>query len=543
VDQCKSYWLIDISTIMVLNAPLSKNEPADLTGLKSNFIHLRPMQATIELYEKYKAAMQKIADVKHAIAVLQWDQETYLPQKGASFRGQQISTLSQIAHNLFNDEELGKTLNELVSKKDLGTEEKRNVTLTLEDYEKNKKFTSEFVRKLAEQTNKTYHSWIDSRKQNSFSIFKNDLKALVDLKKQEADILGYKEHPYDALLNEYEKGATVKLIDKTFAEILPAIKPILDKIQESKQVDNSFLKQFFSKQQQWEWSIYLLNQLNYDSAAGRQDISEHPFSISFNSEDVRITTRIDENDFGNMTWSCIHEVGHALYEQGLPKHQYGLPLGEACSYSIHESQSRLWENHVGRSLQFWEHYYPALIKNFPEQFKNVSLIDFYKGINKVESSLIRTEADEITYHLHVYIRYELEKKLIEGSLKTNDIVEFWNDQYQQILNVRVPDDKHGCLQDVHWSHGSFGYFPTYSLGSFYAAQFYKTAKDEIENLDEQIKSGNLQPLLQWLRHNIHAKGRYHVSEELCKEITGSGLDARYFISHILEKYHTIYTLS
>jgi carboxypeptidase Taq len=520
-----------------------KIETWELKNLHSNYIHLRHMQTSPNLYEEYKASMQKIADVKHAIAVLQWDQETYLPAQGAHFRGQQISTLSEIAHNLFSDDELGKILKELSAKEGLNSEEKRNITLSLEDYEKNKKYSSEFVRKLAEQTNKTYHAWIESRKQNSFSFFENDLEKLIDLKKQEADILGYKEHPYDALLNEYEKGATVKLIDKTFADILPALKPILERIQESKQVDNSFLKQFFPKQQQWEWSIYLLKQLNFDNAAGRQDISEHPFSISFSPEDVRITTRIDENDFGNMTWSCIHEVGHALYEQGLLKDQYGLPLGEACSYSIHESQSRLWENHVGRGLIFWEQHYPVLKNKFPEQFKNISLTDFYKGINKVETSLIRTEADEITYHLHVFIRYELEKKLIEGSLKTNDIKEYWNDQYQQILKVTVPDDKRGCLQDVHWSHGSFGYFPTYSLGSFYAAQFYITAKEQLENLDEQIKSGNLQPLLQWLRHNIHIKGKFDTSEDLCKVITGSGLEARYFISHILEKYHTIYTLS
>lgn len=501
------------------------------------------MQTTQELYSLYKEKMRKIADVKHATAVLQWDQETYLPQKGATFRGQQISTLSQIAHSLFNDDVLGATIKELHTREDLTIEEKRNVQLTLEDYEKNKKYTSEFVRRLAEQTNKTYHTWIESRKQNSFSVFEKDLKLLVDLKKQEADLLGYKEHPYDSLLNEYEKGATVKLIDKTFADILPALEPIIHQILESPQPDNSFLTKYFPKQQQWDWSLYLLKKLQFDDSAGRQDLSEHPFSISFNTDDVRITTRIDENDFGNMTWSCIHEVGHALYEQGLPKEQYGLPLGEACSYSIHESQSRLWENHVGRSLHFWEHFYPQLQQKFENQLSSVNLLDFYKSINKVYPSLVRTEADEITYHLHVFIRYELEKKLIEGSLKTTDIKEFWNEQYQKILKVKVTDDKQGCLQDVHWSHGSFGYFPTYSLGSFYAAQFFAAAKVQIKNLDEHLKTGNMQPLLQWLRLNIHIKGRMHTSEKLCRTITGSGLDARHFIAHILDKYHTIYTLS
>jgi carboxypeptidase Taq len=278
-------------------------------------------------------------------------------------------------------------------------------------------------------------------------------------------------------------------MDKTFDEMLPSLKELLNKIAAAPQVNDSFLQQIFSKQQQWDWGMHMVKELNFDFEAGRQDISEHPFSTSFNSADVRITTRIDENDFGNMTWSCIHETGHALYEQGLPSAQYGLPLGEACSYSIHESQSRLWENNVGRSKPFWNHYYPQLAQQFPEQFKNINLDAFYKGINKVQPSLIRTEADEITYHFHVYIRYQLEKALIEGFLKTGDIPAFWNDQYKQLLNITVPDDKSGCIQDVHWSHGSFGYFPTYSLGSFYAAQFFSTAKQQIPDLENKLSDG------------------------------------------------------
>ncbi|MGZ8516451.1 MAG: carboxypeptidase M32, partial [Chitinophagaceae bacterium] len=261
---------------------------------------------------------------------------------------------------------------------------------------------------------------------------------------------------------------------------------------------------------------------------------------SFSPQDVRITTRIDENDFGNMTWSCIHETGHALYEQGLPVEQYGLPLSEACSYSIHESQSRLWENNVGRSKNFWQHYYPQLQQHFPQQLKAVSLHQFYKGINKVQPSLIRTEADEISYHFHVFIRYELEKKLVEGSLHTADIPAFWNEQYKNYLGLIVPDDKNGCLQDVHWGHGSFGYFPTYSLGSFYAAQFFARAKAEIDGLDEHISVGDTQPLLDWLRKKIHSKGRYFTSEDLCKEITGEGLNGKYFMAYAEEKYRDIY---
>jgi carboxypeptidase Taq len=497
---------------------------------------------TAELFGNYQNKMRLIADVKNANAILQWDQETYLPPKGAALRGQQISTLSEISHRLFSEEELGNTLKELSSRSDLSAEQKRNVERTNEDYLKNKKYTSEFVRKLSEQVNKAFHSWIESRKQNSFSVYEKDLEALIQLKKQEADLLGYEVHPYNALLDEFEKGATVELLDRTFNNLLPTLKELLDRILTRPQVDNSFLKQYFPKQQQWDFGMQLIKNLNFDFEAGRQDLSEHPFSVSFNRNDVRITTRVDENDFGNMTWSCIHETGHALYEQGLPEEQYGLPLGEACSYSIHESQSRLWENNVGRSRGFWKYYFPILKGHFPEQFKDIDVEQFYKGINKVQPSFIRTEADELTYHFHVYIRYELEKKLIDGSLAAQDIPAYWNESYKKYLGVDVPGDKKGCLQDVHWSHGSFGYFPTYSLGSFYAAQFYRTAAQQVNGLDSEIQKGNSLPLLEWLRKNIHSKGRFYKSEELCAEVTGKGLDVSYFIDYLLDKYVSIYTL-
>jgi carboxypeptidase Taq len=497
---------------------------------------------TQELYETFKTKMQRIADVRNANAVLQWDQETNLPPKGAPFRGQQISTLSEISHRLFSEDELGGILQDLLQKDDLPVEQKRNVERTFEDYTKNKKYTSEFVRALSEQINKAFHAWIESRKKDAFAIYEPELDKLIQLKKQEAELLGYEQHPYNALLDEYEKGCTIGLLDRTFTNLLPSLKELREKISASTQVDNSFLHQNFPKQKQWDWGMHLIKQLNFDFEAGRQDISEHPFSTSFNKYDVRITTRVDENDFANMTWSCIHEVGHALYEQGLPEEYYGLPLGEACSYSIHESQSRLWENNVGRSRVFWQHYYPQLQSYFPRQFKEVSLDQFYKGINKVQPSLIRTEADEITYHFHVYVRYELEKRLIEGSLPTQDIPAVWNEQYKNLMGVEVPNDKKGCLQDVHWSHGSFGYFPTYSLGSFYAAQFFDTAMSRLNDLENEIGRGQTSRLLQWLRENIHNKGRFYLSEELCQAVTGKTLDVSHFLKHLLDKYSSIYNL-
>lgn len=500
------------------------------------------MPATSELYQQYQQHLQRIADVRNATGVLQWDQETYLPKNGAHFRGQQISTLSEIAHELFSRDETGALLQELSAKEDLTPGQKKNVALTLEDYTKSKKYSSRFVRQLSDQTNKAFHAWIEARKQNSFAVFEKDLVLLIELKKEEANLLGYEHHPYNALLNEYEKGATVALLDETFAGLLPPLKTLLEKLTAAPQVEDLFLQQPFEKGRQWEWGLHLIKELGFDFDAGRQDISEHPFSISFNAADVRITTRIDENDFSNMTWSCIHEAGHAFYEQGLPQAEYGLPLGEACSYSIHESQSRLWENNVGRSKAFWQHYYPTLQQYFPEQFSTIDLNAFYKGINKVQPSLIRTEADEISYHFHVSIRYELEKKLIDGTLQAADIPHFWNEQYKALIGVTVPDDKQGCLQDVHWSHGSFGYFPTYSLGSFYAAQFYAAAEKQLPNLKQNIAVGNTAPLLQWLRAGVHQKGRFYTSQELSKALTGHTLGVSYFVAYLLQKYESIYNL-
>ena len=498
------------------------------------------MANTLNLYNTYVERMQRIADIRNASALMQWDQETYLPAKGANVRGRQISTLTEMSHQLFTEEAFGDILKELSSKDDLSAEQKRNVELSFEDYTKSRKYPSSFVRALAEHTNVTFHAWIEARKANDFSVFEKSLDQMLQFKRQEADILGYQHHPYDALLNEYEKGATVLLLDKTFKDLLPTLKEIFDLILAVPQVDDSFLKQYFPKEKQWQWGVFLIKELGFDMEAGRQDLSEHPFSISFNPQDVRITTRVDEQDFSNMTWSCIHEAGHALYEQGLPVEAYGLPLGEACSYSIHESQSRLWENNVGRSRAFWNHYFPVLQSYFPEQLGHISTEQFFKGINKVQPSLIRTESDEISYHFHVYIRYELEKKLIEGSLQTKDIPAFWKEQYKSLLNVEVPDDRQGCLQDVHWSHGSFGYFPTYSLGSFYAAQMYQEAGKTVKSLEKDLQSGKTDALLQWLRNQIHRKGRFYTSEELCESISGKPLDVDYFINHLLEKYVSIY---
>lgn len=495
-----------------------------------------------ELYQDYCNRMRKIADVKYAAAVLGWDQETYLPEKGADMRGRQLATLTGIAHELFADTALGTLLQNLTHAIGLSEVESRNVACTAEDYEKNKKYTSEFVHELSITTSECYHAWIKARKENDYAVFQPALQKMIEVKRREAEVLGFQDHPYDALLDDFEKGATVKMLDTIFQEVKRELKGFLDEIKQAPQIGSEILHQHFDKNEQWEFGMELLRAMGFDFSAGRQDISEHPFTTNFNNNDVRITTRIDESDFGNMTWSCIHEGGHALYEQGLPPNQYGLPGGEAASLAIHESQSRIWENNVGRSKAYWKHFYPELQKRFPGQFGRVQVNDFYKTINKVQPSLIRTEADELTYHFHIMIRYELEKKLIDGSLDSTSLREAWNEMYHTYLGVDVPDDRSGVLQDIHWSHGSFGYFPTYSLGSFYAAQFFNKALQSLPYLEDSIASGDLQVLLQWLRKKIHQHGRHYSAEELCEKVTGQKLNFSHFMSYARNKYSEIYGL-
>ncbi len=492
------------------------------------------------LYKQYKTKFQKIADVKYASAVLQWDQETYLPPKGGEIRARQIATLCELAHEHLTEKSLGELLLKVLNDETLSTSQKRNVEISLADFNKNKKLPPSFVRQLSETVNKSFYAWIQARKENNFSCFEKPLQQIIDLKKQEADLLGYEHHPYEALMDEFDKGLSVKKVDELFAALSPQLLNLLSTIKNKPQVDNNFLYSFFDKDKQWELGMEILKRIHFDFEAGRQDISEHPFTTNFCNSDVRVTTRISENDFANMLWSCIHEGGHALYEQGLPASEYGLPLGEYCSLSIHESQSRLWENCVGRSLPFWQSNYALLQQTFPGQLSSISLQQFYNGINKVQPSLIRTEADELTYHFHVMIRYEIEKQLIEGSINAKDIPAYWNELYAKYLGVTVPNDREGCLQDVHWSHGSFGYFATYSIGSLYAAQMYAAIEAIYPSLQVEVSKGNTQSIWQWLQQHIYRFGRYYNSDQLCKNATGQPLNAEYFIQYATTKYSAIY---
>ena len=367
---------------------------------------------------------------------------------------------------------------------------------------------------------------------------------MIHLLQEKAELLGYQAHPYDALINEYEKGATVAQLDGLFGDVRKQLVALAKEIREKgRSSDKGFLNRHYDKKKQWDFGIELLAQMGYDFEAGRQDISEHPFTTTFSSGDVRVTTRIEADNPLEMIGSCVHEGGHALYELGLNPDYYGLPLGMATSLGIHESQSRLWENQVGLSFSYWKANFSRLQALFPAALGDVTLMQFYKAINQLVPNYLRTTADEIHYHLHILIRYEIEKGLLDGTYEVESLEQVWNQKYQDFLGVEVPHATCGILQDVHWAEGLFGYFPTYSLGSFYAAQFFAKAGQDIPDLEAQIARGELKNLLKWLRYHIHQHGQKYTSEELCMRITGEGLNLNYFMDYARKKYAAIYSLN
>lgn len=487
--------------------------------------------------------MQEIADLQSASSMLQWDQETNMPIGASEFRGRQIATLSGIAHEKFTDGQVSDLLEELLEKSHEDPLLKRSLLRIQKDLNRKQKLSREFVEKQAIAISKAYEKWEYARSKDEFSPFAPQLKTLLELKKEESELIGYVEHPYDSLIDEFETGMRKSTLDQIFSKLLPQLSGLLDQINSTQYKPNiEFLFGNFNSKSQWDLGIKILELIGYDFKRGRQDLSTHPFTITISPDDVRITTRISEHNFQEMLWSCLHEAGHAIYEQGLPKDQYGFPGSEAASLGIHESQSRLWENQVGRELPFWEGQYALIQAAFPSQFKTIALEDFYKGINIVQPSLIRTNADELTYHFHVYIRYSLECLLLEDKLQAIDLPDAWNEMYRKFLGVSPKSNLEGVLQDVHWAHGSFGYFPTYSLGSLYAAQFYAAASKSNPNLERELTRGNTAQLLQWLKQNIFEKGRLFESEEICKMATGSGLNPDIFIDYLKKKYQTVYNL-
>lgn len=497
-----------------------------------------------EKYEQYVTRMRKVQDINSTLALLHWDNEVNAPAKGAKLRAQQIATLSATAHDWLTAPELGELLHELYERRsELDENEAKNVELSLELYNKEKKLSVDFVKAFSNAKSNAFHAWMKARKAKDFSLYKNELKTIVNLLREKAELIGYKEHPYNALIGEFEKGATVAQLDKLFGDVRQQLVAFAKDIQEKgTPSDKVFLSRHYDRKKQWDFGIELLEQMGYDFEAGRQDISEHPFTTTFSPKDVRVTTRIEEDNPIEMIGGCVHEGGHALYEMGLKEEYYGLPLGMPTSLSIHESQSRLWENHVGLSLAYWKANFPRMQEVFPAALGDVNLDQFYSAINQIEPNYLRTVADEIHYHLHVLIRYEIEKGLLDGTYDIEAIEEVWNQKYKDFLGLDVPHATYGILQDVHWAEGLFGYFPTYSLGSFYAAQFFHRASLDIPNLEGEIAQGNMKPLLDWLRLHIHQHGQKYTSEELCQRITGEGLNLKYFMNYARKKYAAIYNL-
>jgi carboxypeptidase Taq len=493
-------------------------------------------------YQLYHQHLKKVSDIGFAAGVLQWDQETYMPAKGAALRAQQLATLAGLAHEHFTDEKLGKLLDELIKDTSLSEKEQKNIKQSHKDYYKQKKYSTEFVEEMSRTVSETFQAWHQAKSNNDFKSYAPFLDKLLTLKKKECELLGYEQHPYDAMLDQYEPGAKSADLKVLFNDVKENLVEFVKQIAQKPQNPDAFMFAEYDEQKQWDFSLYLLKQMGYDFEAGRQDKSSHPFTTHFNAHDVRVTTRVNKNDLNEIIWSTIHEGGHALYEQGLPISEYGLPSGEYISLGIHESQSRLWENNVGRSLAYWEYNFPKLKEVFPQNLGDKTALDFYKAMNIVKPSFIRTSADELTYHFHILIRFEIEMALFEGKLAVKDLPEFWNAKYKEYLGIDVPNDTKGVLQDVHWSHGSFGYFPTYSLGSFYAAQFMHTAAQQISGLEEKIKVGDLMPLLEWLRTNVHQYGKQYMAEELCQKISGEKLNFNYFMTYAKKKYSFIYNL-
>jgi carboxypeptidase Taq len=501
-----------------------------------------------------KTTLRQIHHLRDAAAVLSWDQETYMPPGGGPIRAEQLATLQTLAHDQFVSPEIESLLASFV---DLSTgtlhhehtsalDEPSQALLreTWRDFSRAKKLPSAFVNELERECSLALQVWAEARKTNDFQLFLPNLQRIVKLKRQEAEYLGYQDSPYNALLDIYEPGSTVAQLRPLFATLRTELIRLLDHIRESPvQPKSQLLTQSYDKTQQMDFGRLVLKHMGYDFQRGRLDLSAHPFTTSFHPTDVRVTTRVFETDLPSCLFSCIHEGGHGLYDQGLPAKHYGTPLAEAVSLGIHESQSRLWENCVGRSPAFWRYFYPKLQEIFPAQLGEVPAEEFYLAINRVTPSFIRVEADELTYNLHIMVRFEIELDVIEGRMQVEDLPEAWNAKIQEYLGVVPPSDAEGVLQDVHWSFGAFGYFPTYTLGNLYAAMLFRQARKDLPDLDQAIGQGNLLPLKGWLNDRVHRWGRQYTAAELIRRVTGQDLTPEPFIQDLEQKFGTLYQFS
>ena len=486
-----------------------------------------------------------IEDLKSAAAVLAWDQETFMPDGGGDARAQQLSTLHSIAHERFASDTTGELLDraaEALDTTDALDDDASLVRVTRRDYERARRVPSSLVAELSKATSQAQQAWKKAREADDFSRFAPHLETLVDLSVEKAEAIGYDDEAYTALLEEYEPGRTTADVATTFSALRDDLVPFVDAIADAPQIDNTVLRGSYSTEKQKTFGERVLDDLGYAFDRGRQDVSAHPFTTSFSRDDVRITTRYDTSFFPSAFFSTIHEGGHAMYEQGIDPALERTPLGDGASLSIHESQARLWENHVARSRPFWEHYFPHLTETFPDALGEMEGETFYRAINRVEPSLIRVEADEVTYNLHVMLRFELERDLIDGTLSVNDLPARWNAAMDEYLGVVPDSDANGVLQDVHWSMASFGYFPTYTLGTLTAAQMVRAMEEDIPTLRAHVADGHFGPLLDWLRQHVHRHGRKLEAPDLLKRATGEALTAGPWLRYAKNKFGALYGL-
>jgi carboxypeptidase Taq len=497
-------------------------------------------------FDELRTRLGEIFDLGAAGAVLGWDQQTYMPSGGAEARAMQLSTLRKTAHNWFVSDEIGQLLEDLeaeLADADYDSFEASLVRVTRREYDRERKLPTELVAELSKTTTLAHMAWENAREESDLALFQPYLEKILDLTIQKAEAWGYEDRVYDALLEGFEPGTKTTEVETLFGEMKDGLVPLVQAIAERKDaIDDSLFAQEFDVDKQWDFGIEVIKALGFDFEGGRQDKSAHPFSTSFSPSDVRLTTRLFPNMFKSALFASIHEAGHGMYDQGFDRSFDRTPLGTACSSGVHESQSRMWENMVGRSRGFWNHWLPRLKEYFPRQLEGIGVEAFYQAINRVEPSLIRVEADEVTYNLHIFIRFEIENLMVERKIKVADLPELWDAKMEEYLGIRPPTVADGVLQDVHWSSGYFGYFPTYSLGNLLAAQFYGQAITEMPGIPAQIERGEFASLLGWMQEKIHKPGGKYTPPELVERVTGGPIRTAPFLDYVRAKYTKLYNL-
>ncbi len=495
-------------------------------------------------YDELIADTKEIALFDAIQNILGWDQETYMPPKGIDLRSREMALLAKVAHERAIHAKRGEWLETLdAGKGSLDPDQKASLRELRRDYDLLTKLPSELVELEVRTTSLAQPEWAKARKESDFSLFAPWLEKIIDIKKKVAECWGYPETPYDAFLDQYEPGATVKSTAAKLEAMREKLVPWVKKITNSpKQPRTDFLSRGYPVDKQDALARFAMGAIGYDTKAGRLDVTTHPFCSGM-GDDVRITTRYQEDEPFASLYGVIHETGHALYEQGTNRDHHGAPLGQSSSMSIHESQSLFWENMIGRSKHFLRFIQGHIRESYPAQLADVSFDELYAGINVVRPSFVRVEADDVTYGLHIVVRFEIEKDILAGNLSVSEIPAAWNKKMEQYLGITPPNDAQGCLQDIHWSLGAFGYFPSYALGSMNAAQIFSALRRDIPDVYEQAEQGKFTETLQWLREKIHRQGCRHLPDDLIRDVTGKAPDADDFIAHIAEKFGEIYQVS